>query len=161
MRAALLLLPLLAGCDLSMKDQPRGDPQGSATLWPGGPPRQAPPEGTVARDQPLRDAALSSPPPLTAALLARGAERYGIYCAPCHGRRGYADGPIVRRGFPAPPRLDRADLVAAPPAHVVAVITHGKGIMYPYNDRVEPTDRWAIAAHVKVLQRASALEARR
>ena len=36
--------------------------------------------------------------------------------------------------------------------HVVAVITSGRGIMFPYANRVEPDDRWAIAAYVKALQ---------
>lgn len=157
MRCAALLLPLaLAGCDLSMRDQPRGDPQGATTLWPGGPQRQAPPEGTVALDQPARDAALLRPPPLTPALLDRGQERYGIFCAVCHGNRGEGDGTVVRRGFPPPPSFRTPRLVAAPPAYVVKTITNGHGIMYSYADRVDPADRWAIAAYVKALQKVSA-----
>lgn len=154
MKRTLLLALLLGGCDLSMRDQPRGDPQGSATLWPGGPPRRAPPEGTVAVDQQARDAALATPPPLTLALMNRGQERYGIFCAVCHGARGDGDGTVVRRGFPPPPSFHERRLVTAPPAYVVDVITHGHGIMYSYADRVEPADRWAVAAYVKALQRA-------
>jgi mono/diheme cytochrome c family protein len=155
----LLLLPqiaLLAACDLSMKDQPRGDPQGAATLWPGGPPRGGSPAGTIAQDQPARDVALATRPALTPALLDRGEERYGIYCTLCHGARGEGDGEIVRRGFPNPPSFHEPRLLAAPPAYVVEVITHGHGIMYSYADRVEPADRWAIAAYVKALQRVPA-----
>ena len=148
-----LLLLALTGCDLSMREQPRGDPQGAATLWPGGPPLAAPPEGTVAQDQPARDAAFATPSPLTPALLNRGEERYRIYCTPCHGLRGEGDGIIVQRGFPRPPSFHEARLVAAPPAYVVEVITHGKGIMYSYADRVAPADRWAVAAYVKALQK--------
>lgn len=152
--AALLPLLLLGACDLSMRDQPRGDPQGSATLWPGGPPRRPPPEGSVAADQPARDAALASPPPLTLALLNRGQERYGIFCSMCHGARGDGDGAVVRRGFPPPPSFHARRLVQASPAYMVEVITHGHGIMYSYADRVDPADRWAVAAYVKTLQRA-------
>jgi hypothetical protein len=36
--------------------------------------------------------------------------------------------------------------------HFYDVITHGYGIMYPYADRVEPPDRWAIVAYVRALQ---------
>ncbi|WP_231639205.1 c-type cytochrome [Sphingomonas profundi] len=150
----MLLLPLLVGgCDLSMKDQAKGTAQGSDLLWPGGPPRQAPPAGTIAMDQPARDAALATPPPLTAALIDRGEERYGIYCAVCHGAGGAGDGTVVRRGFPPPPSFHARRLVAAPARHIVDVITNGHGIMYSYADRVEPADRWAIAAYVKALQR--------
>lgn len=157
MRAlALLPLALLAGCDLSMQRQARGDAQGSAALWPGGPSRQAPPRGTIAVDEPARAAALSTPPPLTPALLDRGEERYGIYCAVCHGTRGLGDGTVVKRGFPAPPSYRTPRLMAASPAYIVDVITNGHGVMYSYADRVEPADRWAIAAYVKALQRLPA-----
>lgn len=150
---ALLALLVLGGCDLSMARQPVERGQSSDVRWTGGPARTAPPEGTVAADQPARDAALATPPPLTAALIDRGQQRYGIYCVVCHGVHGEGDGPIVRRGFPPPPSFHAARLVAAPPAYVVDVITHGHGVMYSYADRVDPADRWAIAAYVKALQR--------
>lgn len=161
MRAALLLPLLLGACDLSMEDQPRGRIQGSATLWPGGPPRQAPPAGTIREGGLAYAAATASPPPLTPALIDRGQERYGIFCAVCHGARGAGDGTIVRRGFPPPPSFGSPRLVAAPPAYVVDVVTNGHGIMYSYADRVDPADRWAIAAYVKALQRAGVPEPRR
>ena len=74
----------------------------------------------------------------------------------CHGERGHADGTVVRRGFPPPPDFAEGRLVAAPPAYIVDVITHGHGVMYSYADRVDPADRWAIAAYVKALQRVPA-----
>jgi hypothetical protein len=40
----------------------------------------------------------------------------------------------------------------APVGHFYDVITHGYGVMYPYAARVEPPDRWAIAAYIRVLQ---------
>jgi hypothetical protein len=33
-------------------------------------------------------------------------------------------------------------------------MTHGYGVMYPYASRVEPQDRWAIAAYIRVLQQS-------
>jgi mono/diheme cytochrome c family protein len=154
----LVLLLATAGCDLSMAHQPGDRRQGSAQRWTGGPPREAPPEGTIAADEPARAAALATPPPLTPALLDRGEERFGIYCSMCHGARGDGDGKVVRRGFPPPPSFHDPRLVAAPPAYIVDVITHGHGVMYSYADRVEPADRWAIAAYVKALQRLPAPE---
>ena len=82
-----------------------------------------------------------------------GAPQFTL-CAVCHGRTGDGDGPVVKRGFPAPPSYHIARLAAAPPGYIVDVITHGHGVMYSYADRVAPADRWAIAAYVKVLQRA-------
>ncbi|MBT0667611.1 cytochrome c [Novosphingobium profundi] len=151
---SLLLLAALAlgGCDLSMKNQARDDRMGSARLWKDGPARQPPPEGTVAQDDVARMQALAHPPPLTRALVDRGQERYEIYCLPCHGERGEGDGPVVQHGFPAPPSYWTTRLEQAPPGYVVDVISHGYGVMYSYADRVEPKDRWAIAAYVKALQ---------
>jgi mono/diheme cytochrome c family protein len=42
--------------------------------------------------------------------------------------------------------------VEAPAAHVVEVITHGRGLMMSYADRIPPADRWALAHYVKALQ---------
>jgi len=150
----LLLAALLSGCDLSMKSQAKPGTQSSVTLWPGGPPRQGPPAGTIAEGDLARAAAVETPPRLTPALIDRGQQRYDIYCIVCHGRTGDGDGPVVKRGFPAPPSFHIPRLVAAPPRYIVDVITNGHGVMYSYADRVAPRDRWAIAAYVKTLQRA-------
>ena len=44
-------------------------------------------------------------------------------------------------------------------AEIVAVITRGRGRMLPYAERIEPRDRWAVAAYVKALQREEAAPA--
>jgi mono/diheme cytochrome c family protein len=94
----------------------------------------------------------SFPSPLTAADLARGRERFNIYCMPCHGATGDGNGMIVQRGFPHPPSFYLDRLRDAPPGHFYNVITHGYGAMYSYNDRVTPDDRWRIAAYIRALQ---------
>lgn len=154
--ARMLPLLALAGCDLSMTQQAKHEAQSSPTLWPDGPAADASPDGAVERAQPMARAALANPPHVTPALLARGQERYTIFCAPCHGAAGDGNGMIVQRGFPRPAPFDDPRLVAAPAAHTVDVITRGYGVMYGFDDRVEPADRWAIAAYVKALQRAGA-----
>lgn len=94
----------------------------------------------------------SNPRPLTLTLLERGRERYGIFCAPCHGKTGDGDGRVVQRGFPAPPSYHDPRLRAAPDGHFFDVISRGYGVMYPYADRVAPDDRWAIVAYIRALQ---------
>ena len=59
---------------------------------------------------------------------------------------------IVQRGFPHPPSFFSGKLRDAPSQHFYDVITHGYGVMYPYADRVEPADRWAIVAYIRALQ---------
>lgn len=94
------------------------------------------------------------PFPITREVLERGRERFDIYCAPCHGRTGDGNGMIVQRGFPPPPSYHIDRLRQAPVGHFFDVITQGYGIMYPYAERVEPADRWAIAAYIRVLQKS-------
>ena len=91
-------------------------------------------------------------PPITAALLARGQERFDIYCAPCHSIAGDGDGFIARRGFPHPPSYHLERLRDASDAHLYAVITQGYGAMYPYARRLEPADRLAVVAYIRALQ---------
>lgn len=92
------------------------------------------------------------PIPLTPGLLERGRQRYEIYCALCHGTTGEGNGEIVRRGFPAPPTYHSERLRNAPIGHFYDVITNGYGVMFAYAARIEPNDRWAIAAYLRALQ---------
>jgi mono/diheme cytochrome c family protein len=93
-------------------------------------------------------------PPLTLALIERGQDRYRIYCAPCHSELGDGHGMIVQRGFPLPPSFQLDRLRKAPPQYFYDVMTQGYGVMYSFADRVEPNDRWAIAAYIRALQRS-------
>ncbi len=94
------------------------------------------------------------PFPITRETLERGRERFNIYCSPCHGQTGEGNGMIVQRGFPAPPSYHIERLRHAPIGHFYDVITQGYGVMYSYAQRVEPADRWAIAAYIRVLQQS-------
>jgi mono/diheme cytochrome c family protein len=107
-----------------------------------------PPLGSVAHDEALEPPRL----PLTAALLARGKERFEIHCAPCHGESGDGHGMIVDRGMIAPPSYDEARLRSAPDSYFLDVIAHGYGAMFPYEARVAPADRAAIVAYIRALQ---------
>lgn len=93
-------------------------------------------------------------PPVTLALIERGQERFRIYCTPCHSELGDGQGMVVQRGFPPPPSYHVARLREAPVQHFYDVITDGYGAMYSYASRVQPADRWAIAAYIRALQRS-------
>ncbi len=92
------------------------------------------------------------------ALLARGEERYGIYCTPCHGPRGDGDGMLTQRtGVKTADLLEeRIRQLAA--GKLYEVITNGKGLMPSYRYPIPPQDRWAIVAWVKQLQSAATEE---
>jgi mono/diheme cytochrome c family protein len=107
------------------------------------------PSGTVEYDtKPTRA------PPVTLTLIERGQERFRIYCTPCHSELGDGRGMIVQRGFPPPPSYHTDRLREAPVQHFYDVITNGYGAMYSFADRVQPEDRWAIAAYIRALQRS-------
>jgi mono/diheme cytochrome c family protein len=143
-----LALVALAGCDSGTEQ--RADVSSTRVVMR---PHDALPPGAVPRGAAGSMAALLPPgPPVTAALIDRGRERFLAFCSPCHGAKGHGDGAVVSRGFPAPHSYHQDRLREAPPEHIVTVITNGIGRMYPYADRVPPEDRWAIAHYVKALQ---------
>lgn len=142
---------LLAACDQNMDEQPRYSEYSRAPLFRGGVLRRPPPN-TIARDDLEREKAAVTRPRLTPELLARGRQRFGIFCSPCHGAGGDGTGIIVQRGMPRPTSYHDDRLLAADDQHFFDVITNGYGAMYSYAARVAPADRWAIVAYIRVLQ---------
>ncbi|XBQ17339.1 MAG: cytochrome c [Oceanicaulis sp.] len=153
-RIALILAAALtlAACEQRMIEQEKLETWEAETAALG----RHPPDGAVARGTLERLRILETRPELTPALIERGQVVYDRVCALCHGRTGRGDGIIVARGYPAPPSYHSERLRQAAPEYVVAVITNGYGVMYPYANRVAPEDRWAVAAYVQALQRLGA-----
>ncbi len=89
-----------------------------------------------------------------AKLLARGQLKYTIYCAPCHGAVGDGNGITKQYGMGATPSYHDDRLRSTPEGDLFNTITHGKGNMLSYADKLEPADRWAVVAYVRALQRA-------
>ncbi|MGH9404752.1 MAG: c-type cytochrome [Terriglobia bacterium] len=156
-------LLLVQGCRLDMHIEPRYDPFSPSSFFPDGRSERPMVPGTVARGQLRTDELLYTgringkvanvfPFPITKTDLERGQQRFDIYCTPCHDYTGSGQGMIVRRGFPAPPSYHVAKLVNAPVGHFFDVMTNGYGTMFSYADRVSVTDRWRIAAYIRVLQ---------
>ena len=152
---AVFAAAAVAGCtDQSMTRQPHYGPNAPAPAFSNGSAAQQPPAGTIAVEDAAYHREEINPPPVEAALLQRGKERFGIFCAPCHGYEGDGDGAIVRRGFPRPPSYYNAVLMQAPAQLFFNTITNGYGVMYPYGSRVPPHDRWAIVAYIRALQQS-------
>jgi cytochrome c553 len=154
---------LLFGCRLDMHVQPKYLPYEPTDFFGDGRSERQPVPGTVARGQLRLDELMFTgrengvvvdkfPFPITKADLDRGRERYNVYCTPCHDYSGTGRGMIVQRGFPQPPSYHIQRLRDAPAGHFYEVITNGFGAMYSYAARVEPADRWRIAAYIRVLQ---------
>lgn len=98
----------------------------------------------------------NSPVAMSAALLQRGQERFNINCAPCHGRAGEGNGIVKTRslGALAPANLQEARIREFPDGHIFDVITNGIRTMQPLGGNIPVSDRWAIVAYVRALQRS-------
>lgn len=154
---------VLAGCRQDMHDQPKFFPQRGTTLYADGRSVRPQVENTVGRSQLHQDSYFYTgmvdgkegdglPFPVTAKVLARGQERYNIYCTPCHSRVGNGEGMIVERGYAKAGNFHTARLEQAPLGHFFHVISNGYGAMPDYSAQVAPADRWAIAAYIRALQ---------
>jgi hypothetical protein len=151
------------GCRQDMHIQPKYLPYQETPFFADGRDERPVVPGTVARGHLRLDDLLYTgkedgevadkfPFPMTRADIERGRQRYNIYCTPCHAYTGSGNGMIVQRGFPAPPSFHIDRLRQAPVGHFYQVMTDGYGSMYSYAARVEPEDRWRIAAYIRVLQ---------
>jgi cytochrome c553 len=150
---------LLSGCRLDMHIQPKYLPYEPTDFFGDGRSERQPVPGTIARGQLRLDELMFTGrengvvvDKFTKADLDRGRERYNVYCTPCHDYSGTGRGMIVQRGFPQPPSYHIQRLRDAPAGHFFEVMTNGFGAMYSYAARVEPADRWRIAAYIRVLQ---------
>jgi hypothetical protein len=164
-----VFLPLLAiaastACRIDMHVQPRQNPLSRSDFYADQRSERPPVEGTVARGQLHEDTYFYTgkignnpgdvmPFPVTKEVLARGRERFNIFCAPCHSRIGDGNGFVPSRGFARkPPSFHIVRLQKAPVGYFFDVITEGFGIMPDYASQIPPQDRWDIVAYVRALQ---------
>lgn len=89
---------------------------------------------------------------VTAEVLDRGQQQYEIFCGPCHGISGYGNGMVARRGGTPPANYHSDYQLNQPLSHYYVVMTEGWRNMYPYDQKLSPEDRWAIAAYIRALQ---------
>jgi mono/diheme cytochrome c family protein len=93
-------------------------------------------------------------------LLARGQDRFNIYCTPCHGYEGDGQGLVARRvgGAMAPPTFHSDRVRHLPDGQIFATITYGVRNMPMYRHSIPEDDRWAIVGYVRALQLSRAEE---
>jgi mono/diheme cytochrome c family protein len=154
----------LAGCRQDMHDQPRFKPLAESDFYADLRSARTPVEGTVARGQLHQDTYFYTgrignnpgdflPFPVSEEVLARGRERFNIFCAPCHSRLGDGNGFVPSRGFPRkPPSYHSERLRKAPLGYFFDVMSNGFGIMPDYASQIPPRDRWCIIAYIRALQ---------
>lgn len=167
------LAMLVAGCHTDMWRQPKHEPlDASEGLFSDGAASRPVVPGTVSRGNVRLDDAyytgrengkwvdafpngMADTAAKRTEMLARGQERFNVYCSPCHGQLGDGKGMIAQRGFILRRPVGNYHterLRNMPLGHFYDVITNGYGAMYSYASRIEPQDRWAIVAYIRALQ---------
>ena len=157
--------------NFSMFNQPKYKAQAASEFFYDGKTMRPPVPGTVARGQlrenPAHETGLgedgqpiaTSPVATDEALLARGADRFGIYCQPCHDERGEGKGVLFQRANVPTANLLEKKIQDQTDGALFDTITNGKGLMAGYRYPISAHDRWAIIAHMRVLGKKAAEEA--
>jgi len=155
-----------------MDSQPRFRAQAGNAHFDDGRAMRPDPQGTVAFDALIDDPLLLTGRggetwsetlalPLTPQFLQRGRERFGIFCAPCHGLAGYGDGLVAARALElqetnwVPPASLHDPIVRSRPAgQLFDTVRNGVRTMPGYARQIPVEDSWAIVAYVRALQRS-------
>lgn len=161
--AVLAMSVALGACRQDMHDAPRYEALEASPFFGNGSSARnlvanTVPRGYLRQDELLYTGkvggqfATTFPMAVTADVMARGQERFNVFCAPCHGRTGVGNGMIVQRGFRQPPSYGEQRLRDAPAGYFFDVMTNGFGAMQDYAAQVPVADRWAIVAYIRALQ---------
>jgi mono/diheme cytochrome c family protein len=192
--AAIVPLLLVAEYRYSTKSLPRihpikdldfqekYQPQASSPFFADGRAMRLPASGTVAVGQLEADEhlyrglvdgqpATTFPMPVTKAMMLHGQERFGIYCAPCHGLQG--DGgntgiisiramarlasntdPPGPGGWVLPLSMHKEDIRKQPVGQYFSTITNGVRTMPSYGAQIPAKERWDIILYIRALQKS-------
>lgn len=128
--------------------------------------------GTVARGELAEDETIATgkhgdtwseqlPLAVTPELMARGRERFAIFCTPCHGAAGYGDGLVALRAKDlqeanwVPPASLHDPLVRSRSVgQLFDTVRNGVRTMPGYARQMPREDSWAIVAFIRALQRS-------
>jgi mono/diheme cytochrome c family protein len=94
------------------------------------------------------------PLPVTAELMERGKQRFNINCAICHGPTAAGNGMTKQYGLTTVISLQDERIRKMSDGEIFNTITNGKNTMMAYGPNVTVTDRWAIIAYLRALQRS-------
>lgn len=161
----------------NMFKQPRYSPQAESAFFADKRTMRTPVEGTFAREMEVNPVVgegrtpdgksfVETVPPIVVQraggmdkLLARGENRYGVYCVPCHDGLGTGKGMVIKRanigGF-QPPTFHDDRLRSMPDGQMFQIIAYGYNNMPAYGVQLPPDDRWAVISYVRALQLSQA-----
>jgi mono/diheme cytochrome c family protein len=149
----------------SMDDQPKVRSQTASTFFFDGASMRQPIPGTIAIDGLKEDAAFFQgkgadgqfvakiPVTVDDAFVERGRQRYVIYCQPCHDARGDGKGILFQRGNVPTASFHDEKILKYADGQIFDIMTNGMGLMPAYRWPIPPSDRWAIIAYIRELER--------
>lgn len=121
--------------------------------------------GAVARGAPFQDSPLNTgslpgttsfvaanPLPVTTELLARGRDRFQVWCWACHGAQADGRGITTSYGLAVIANLHDPRIVRLLDGELFNTVSRGKNMMQSYAASLSPADRWAVIAYVRALQ---------
>lgn len=143
-----------------MDNQQKAKPQVASHFFADGAATRPPIEGTIPRNGSMytvespddAESANVNTVPRTPFVLARGKNRYDVYCAPCHAQDAKGNGMVVQKGFTPPPDLLRDATKELSDARLFHVLSAGQNIMPSYADKLSVVDRWAVIHYLRELQ---------
>lgn len=150
-----------------MRNQGKYKPQMESGIFADHRTTRRPVEGTISRDSQRDDSPFYTgiengeyigkmPVKVTPELLATGQTKFNTYCSPCHDRAGSGEGIVaVKAPTLKPANLMEDRLKQTADGDLFTVITYGRRNMHPYRFQIVESDRWAIVAYVRALQRAT------
>ena len=149
----------------NMDSQDKIKAQSESNFFVDGASMRTPVEGTIARGELRADVAYyegrdaqgellaSAPMDFTTEMVARGAERYQIYCSACHGVQADGKGNILAYQYPIPPANFYDERIKnLSDGHMFNAVTNGWLNMPSLKSQVSVSDRWAIISYIRSLQ---------
>jgi mono/diheme cytochrome c family protein len=149
----------------NMDSQDKYKAQSESNFFVDGASMRTPVAGTVARGELREDDAYyrgkdadgnfveKAPMDFTPEMVARGAERYQIYCSACHGVDADGKGKILYYQYPIPPADFMSERIKnLSDGHMFNAVTAGWLNMPNLSAQVSVEDRWAIISYIRSLQ---------
>jgi len=150
----------------NMDIQPKYKTQSSGDFFADGSAMRQPVEGTIARGGLRENDAYYrgmdrkgnfikfNPVELSEDGLNRGRERFGIYCAVCHGAVGDGKSVMVEKKYVPPPTFHQDRLREMPDGEIFNIISNGIRNMPSYKNQIPVEDRWLIIQYLRALQKS-------
>jgi mono/diheme cytochrome c family protein len=94
------------------------------------------------------------PVEITPDVMRRGHDRFSITCAMCHGATAAGNGITKQYGLATVATLQDDRIRGMADGEIFNTITNGKNTMMAYGSVITVSDRWAIIAYLRALQRS-------